>query len=80
MTSPAAADHAIAPHPGPQWITSSHSYSNGNCVQAARLPGGRIGVRDSKNPHGPVLRFTPEKWRAFLAGLRHGDFTSPGRS
>jgi hypothetical protein len=68
------ADNAI------RWIKSSHSFANGNCVQAARLPGGRIAVRDSKNPHGPVLRFTPEKWHAFLAGLRHGDFTSPGTS
>jgi hypothetical protein len=62
------------------WIKSSHSYSNGNCVQAARLPGGQIGVRDSKNPRGPVLVFTPAEWAAFLARARRGEFDIPGRS
>jgi hypothetical protein len=63
-----------------RWITSSRSFSNSNCVQAARLPGGQIGVRDSKDPHGPVLRFTPAEWDAFLTGARHGEFDSLGRS
>jgi hypothetical protein len=62
-----------------RWIKSSRSFANGNCVQAARLPGGQIGVRDSKEPHGPVLRFTPAEWDAFLAGARRGEFDSPGR-
>jgi hypothetical protein len=63
-----------------RWIKSSRSFSNSNCVQAARLPGGQIGVRDSKDPDGPVLRFTPAEWDAFLAGARHGEFDSIGRS
>jgi hypothetical protein len=63
-----------------RWIKSSRSFSNSNCVQAARLPGGQIGVRDSKDPDGPVLRFTPAEWDAFLAGARHGEFDSLGRS
>jgi hypothetical protein len=63
-----------------RWIKSSLSFSNGNCVQVASLPGGHIGVRDSKNPHGPVLQFTPAEWRAFLAGTRRGEFSTPGRS
>jgi hypothetical protein len=32
----------------------------------------RIGVRDSMDPAGPVLRFTPDEWRAFLGRLRRG--------
>jgi hypothetical protein len=68
------ADNAI------RWIKSSRSYSNGNCVQAAQLPGGQIGVRDSKDPDGPVLRFTPAEWDAFLAGARRGEFDTPRRS
>ncbi len=47
--------------------------SNGQCVETARLAGGRIGVRDSKAAAGAVLRFEPEAWGAFLAELR----TSP---
>jgi hypothetical protein len=40
----------------------------------ASLADGQIGVRDSKDPQGPVLRFTPDEWRAFLGGARHGEF------
>ena len=45
--------------------------SNGHCVETARLAGGRVGVRDSKAAgRGPVLRFQPGAWTAFLAELR----------
>jgi hypothetical protein len=56
------------------WIKSSLSFSNGNCVEVASLPQGEIGVRDSKDSEGPVLRFTPDEWRAFLGGVRNGEF------
>jgi hypothetical protein len=69
-------------HPGrpggpgsePSWIKSSLSFSNGNCVEVAGLPDGRVGVRHSKESEGPVLRFTPDEWRAFLGGVRNGEF------
>jgi hypothetical protein len=48
--------------------------SNGNCVEVANLPGDQIGVRDSKDAEGPVLRFTPDEWDAFLGGVRNGEF------
>jgi hypothetical protein len=62
------------------WIKSSLSFSNGNCVEAATLPDGMIGIRDSKNPEGPVLRFTPGEWEAFLGGARRGEFGELGGS
>jgi Domain of unknown function (DUF397) len=31
--------------------------------------------RDSKDPGGPVLRFTPSEWAAFLCGVQNGEFT-----
>jgi hypothetical protein len=62
----------------PRWIKSSYSFSNGNCVEVAHLPGGHVGVRDSKDPQGPVLRFTPEEWNAFIGGARNGEFDSFG--
>ncbi len=63
---------------GSYWVKSSLSFSNSNCVEVADLPGGGIGVRDSKDPGGPVLRFTPGEWHAFLGGVRKGEFDSFG--
>jgi hypothetical protein len=59
---------------GLHWTKSSLSLSNGNCVEVASLPGDQIGVRDSKDAEGPVLRFTPDEWNAFLGGVRNGEF------
>jgi hypothetical protein len=56
------------------WVKSSHSFSNGNCVEVAELPGGSVGVRNSRDPDGPVLKFTQEEWDAFLGGARLGEF------
>jgi hypothetical protein len=63
---------------GPYWVKSSLSLANGNCVEVADLPGGRVGVRNSRDPGGPVLRFTPDEWRAFLGGARNGEFDGFG--
>jgi hypothetical protein len=61
------------------WIKSSLSFSNGNCVEVAGLPDDEIGVRDSKNTEGPVLRFTPAEWHAFIGGVRNGEFDHFGQ-
>lgn len=67
-------DPSRASAPGTTWIKSSLSFANGDCVEAARLPDGRIGVRDSKDPGGAVLRFTSSEWVAFLGAVRAGEF------
>jgi hypothetical protein len=56
------------------WRKSTHSGANGECVEVARLPGGQRAVRDSKDPNGPALIFTPAEWAAFTAGVRDGEF------
>ena len=56
------------------WVKSSLSFSNGNCVEVTELPGGSVGVRNSKDPGGAVLRFTQGEWDAFLGGARLGEF------
>ena len=61
------------------WVKSSLSFSNGNCVEVASLPDGSVGVRHSRIPDGPVLRFTAGEWQAFLAGVRNGEFDRFGR-
>ena len=63
---------------GMRWVKSSLSYSNGACVEVADLPDGQVGVRHSKDPSGPVLRFTPAEWHAFLAGAHVGEFDGFG--
>ncbi len=61
--------------PGSQWVKSSLSYANGDCVEVTRLADGNVGVRDSKDPAGPVLSFTASEWAAFAAGARNGELT-----
>ncbi|MEV6322726.1 DUF397 domain-containing protein [Nocardia sp. NPDC051787] len=60
-----------------QWFKSSHSGGGQECVEVAWLDGGMVGVRDSKNPTGPALMFTPGEWDAFAAGVADGEFTRP---
>ena len=67
------------PGSGLYWIKSSLSFSNGNCVEVASLSHSEIGVRDSKDSEGPVLRFTPDEWHAFVGGVRNGEFDSFGQ-
>jgi hypothetical protein len=59
---------------GPYWVKSSLSFSNGNCVEVASLADSEIGVRNSRDAEGAVLRFTPAEWHAFLGGVRNGEF------
>ncbi|MBO4161587.1 MULTISPECIES: DUF397 domain-containing protein [Micromonospora] len=49
---------------GAAWRKSSHSGDEGACVELASLPG-RVAIRDSKDPGGPVLLFPPTAWAAF---------------
>lgn len=56
------------------WFKSSYSQAGGDCVETAFLDDGAVAVRDSKNPTGPALIFTPSEWDAFLAGARGGEF------
>jgi hypothetical protein len=53
------------------WRKSSYSGgNNGNCVEVA-LTADETGVRDSKNPAGPVVR---ADLHALLAAVKHGEF------
>jgi hypothetical protein len=52
------------------WHKSSHSGSNGgNCVEVGGT-GPVIAVRDSKDPDGPVLRFSADAWHQFTTTLK----------
>jgi hypothetical protein len=54
------------------WRKSSYSGGNAgsNCVEAA-VRSDLVGLRDSKNPAGPVLAFPEPGWRRFVGALRY---------
>jgi hypothetical protein len=59
------------------WIKAQASGGSGECVELRRS-GDTIEVRDSKHPSGPVLRFTPGEWAAWLDGAKKGEFDHLG--
>jgi hypothetical protein len=58
-----------------EWRKSTYSSANGGqCVEVAANLASLVAVRDSKDPDGGALLFTPEQWAAFLSGARGGRF------
>jgi hypothetical protein len=55
---------------GAIWRKSAYSNNGGACVQVARNLPGAVAVRDSKDPGGPALIFTPADWEAFTPGVK----------
>jgi len=74
VTSPTLDNSTERPATGLAWVKSSMSYAYGNCVEVASYPGGDVAVRNSRFPDGPVLRFTPAEWDAFIGGAHLGEF------
>jgi hypothetical protein len=68
------------------WHKSSYSTNGGDCVEVGVMGGGvsprsrseygekLVAVRDSKDPEGPRLCFTPADWDAFRRGMQSGAF------
>jgi hypothetical protein len=55
------------------WRKSQHSPGADGCVEIAWDPQG-VRVRDSKDPGGPALYFTWLEWKAFITGVKEGEF------
>jgi hypothetical protein len=51
------------------WTKSTRSGTNdGQCVEVRQLTqAAPVEVRDSKDPSGPILAFSPAAWSAFIA-------------
>lgn len=56
------------------WRKSTRSNNGGACVEVATNLPGIVAIRDSKDPAGTKLIFTPAEWRAFVDGVRGGEF------
>ncbi len=53
-----------------RWKKSSRSGGNG-CIEARNT--GVVQVRDSKQDNGPILTFTPIRWRQFVHAVISGE-------
>jgi hypothetical protein len=54
------------------WFKSTYSSGGSNGCVEVRFTEAAVGVRDSKNPHGPSFSFTARGWKAFLSQLDSG--------
>ena len=56
-----------------RWLRSSYSTGANNCVETARPAAGPsaglLAVRDSKDPVGPALLFSPDAWARFVTAV-----------
>lgn len=52
--------------------------NNGSCLQAALLPSGQIGLRNSRAPEVTITT-TPQEWAAFVVGIKAGELDDIGR-
>ncbi|WP_043621687.1 DUF397 domain-containing protein [Nonomuraea candida] len=59
---------------GAAWRKSSFSGDNGDCLEIAPLPGGRVGIRDTEDPGNPPFVVTADVFRAFTDGVKAGEF------
>ncbi|MFJ4962417.1 hypothetical protein EES43_13815 [Streptomyces sp. ADI96-02] len=53
-----------------EFVKSSYSSGNGECVEVARNIPRTVAVRDSKRLRGPIVTVAPAAWVAFTADLR----------
>ncbi|MEU0917134.1 MULTISPECIES: DUF397 domain-containing protein [Streptomyces] len=59
------------------WRRSSYSNQDGGqCLEVADDFAPVVPVRDSKNPHGPVLTFAAAGWSSFVAAVNGGDLSA----
>ncbi|MFF0454568.1 DUF397 domain-containing protein [Nocardia africana] len=61
--------------PMPNTVVQKHQDRCNEGLRRGRvLEGGRVGIRDSKNPDGPALIFASAEWDAFTSSVRNGGF------
>lgn len=59
------------------WRKSSYSNQDGGqCLEVADDFAPVVPVRDSKNPHGPVLAFAASGWSSFVSAVKDGELSA----
>ena len=48
------------------------SDNGGDCLEAKKLPGGRVALRQGADPASPALVLEPSEIRAFIEGAKAG--------
>ncbi len=59
------------------WRKSSRCFKGADCVEAAGLPDGQVGLRDSTNECTAVLTIPASAFGAFTAAIHGGQFDRP---
>ncbi|MGW9043454.1 DUF397 domain-containing protein [Streptomyces lydicus] len=55
------------------WRKSSYSNPDGGeCIEISDGFAPVVPVRDSKNPHGPILAFAADDWSSFVSAVKDG--------
>jgi hypothetical protein len=57
-------------------IRVSSFCTDGSCVGVG-IDRDEVRVVDTKSDDAPALRFTPDEWAAFVAGVKAGEFDLP---
>jgi hypothetical protein len=60
-----------------EFVKSSFSSGDGECVEVARNIPGTVAVRDSKDVDGPVIRVALPAWAAFALHASQGAGLAP---
>jgi hypothetical protein len=54
------------------WTKPWSSTNGGACLEARKLDGGRVALRQSTDPDGPALILEPHEIAAFIEGAKNG--------
>jgi hypothetical protein len=54
------------------WVKPWSGSNGGDCLEAKKLSGGRVALRQSTDPDGPALILRPNEIRAFIDGAKAG--------
>ncbi|WP_416968280.1 DUF397 domain-containing protein [Streptomyces sp. 4F14] len=55
-----------------EWHKPWSGSNNGNCLEAKRLDGGNVALRQSTDPHGPALVCSPTAIAQFVEAAKSG--------